>query len=67
MTTVCTGGETGGATGGRERWKGTLKLLLLLVAFTYVLIIQGTALDGLDFGIQTAHVRFFHLQQTSRL
>lgn len=56
----------GGATGGRERWEGTLKLLLLLVAFTYVLIIQGTALDGLDFGTQTAHVRFLHLQQTSR-
>lgn len=32
----------------------------------YVLIIQGTDFDGLDFGIQTAHVRFFHLQQTSR-
>jgi len=55
------------ATGLRERWRGTSKLLLLLLAFTYISIIQGTDLDVVDFGIQTAHVRFFHLQQTSRL
>lgn len=56
-----------GGKSNRERWRGSLKLLLFFLAFTYVLVIQGTDLDGLDFGIQTAYVRFFQLQQTSRL